>query len=92
MKIRTLLAVSLFAALSLAAVACGDGPAKPPGAGTPAPGATRPGIPADFGPAPTLGGNVKTITPAHAALVSQASTRSPNARVPKGLCADVTFD
>lgn len=92
MKIRTLLVIPAFAALIVAAVACGDGPAKRPDAGTPAPGATRPGIPADFGPAPTLGGNVKTITPAHATLVSQASTRSPNAGVPKGLCAEVSFD
>ena len=94
MKIRTLFAVSLIAALSLAAVACGDGPATPAGTGTVGANAlaTAPGIPADFGPAPTLGGNVKTISPAHAALVTQASTRSPNAGIPKGLCAEVTFD
>lgn len=94
MNIRVLFATSLMVALSLAAVGCGDGARTPAAGGTVAANAspTRPGIPADFGPAPTLGGNVRTISPAHAALVSQASTRTPNAGVPKGLCAEVTFD
>ena len=94
MKMPKLLVPAAFAALLCLGVACGDGPAKPVGEGTPAASGspTRPPIPADFGPAPTLGGNVKTITPAHAAQVKQASTRSPSAQVPHGLCAEVTFD
>ncbi len=94
MKFRTLLALPFVALLVVAAAACGDGPAKPAGPGTPDPGATatRPPIPADYGPAPKLGGNVTSISPAHAAQVKQASTRSPVADRPKGLCADVTFD
>lgn len=97
MKIRTLTAVPVLIVLLVAASACGDGPTKPAASGTPGtpvPGATatRPPIPADFGPAPTLGGNVKTISPAHAAQVKQAVTRSPDPGIPHGLCAEVTFD
>ena len=94
MKIRTLLAAPAFALILFATAACGDGPAKTAGGGAVgAPvSATAPAIPADFGPAPKLGGNVKTISPAHAAQVKQASTRSPVAATPKGLCADVNFD
>ena len=71
MKIRTLLAAPAFTLILFATAACGDGPAKTAGggaAGAPA-SATAPAIPADFGPAPKLGGNVKTISPAHAAQV-----------------------
>ncbi len=94
MEIRKLFLLPAFAVLLCVNAACGDGPTKAADATSTAASSspTRPPIPADFGPAPTLGGNVKTISPAHAALVKQATTRSPSAEVPHGLCAEVTFD
>jgi hypothetical protein len=70
--------------------ACGDGPAAattPTPAGSPTARPTASG----FGPAPVLGDNVLSITPAHAAIVTQASTRTTNLNRPGGLCADVSF-
>lgn len=90
MKLRHLVPLALAgAALSFAA--CGDGPDSPATGATP--GATgTPGIPADFGPAPVLGGNITKITPEHAAKVPQASTVTKNLGDPKGICAEVTFE
>lgn len=87
---KPFLAVTLCAALGIAA--CGDG-ADDDAKSTPGPESTAaPGIPGDFGEAPKLGGNITAITPAHAARVKQATTRSPNPSRPNGLCAEVNFD
>lgn len=84
--------VVLFALpLALLAAACGDGPDD--GAETPTAQASAPsGSSDDFGPAPTLGGNIVKVSPAHAALVKQVSTRSPNATRPNGVCVEVSFE
>src|SRR3990172_7266121 len=90
MNLRILVAVA-FASAALLFTACGDGPDTP--ATTPTPGTTgTPGIPDDFGPAPVLGDNITSISPEHAAKVTQASTRTVNLGAPKGICAEVTFD
>lgn len=85
------LAALLFLALT-ALSACGDGADD----GTPGPSPARssgtPAIPADFGPAPTLGKNIESITPAHGARVQQASTRTLDPIQPRGLCATVNFE
>lgn len=86
MKLRTL-AFAAFACAPLVFAACGDGPDGPE---TPAPTATA--NPADFGPAPKLGGNIVSVSPAHAASVPQASTVTKNQLNPKGVCAKVTFE
>lgn len=46
----------------------------------------------DYGPEPTLGGNITKIAPAWGQKVSQASTRSPDAGRPGGICAEVNFN
>lgn len=75
----------------LFAAACGDGPDD--GAGTPtAQASATSGGSDDFGPAPTLGGNIVKVSPAHAAQVKQVSTRSPNATRPNGVCVEVSFE
>lgn len=104
MRFRLLLAVpGLLSALALGA-ACGDGPDSSSGEGVPTPirtpvpnttpdgSATRKPIPDDFGPAPTLGGNVLKISPGHAEKVKQAATRTTNPQRPVGLCAEVSFE
>lgn len=93
MNLRILLPVA-FAGAAFLFTACGDGPDTPATTATPgAPGVTgTAGIPEDFGPAPVLGGNITSITPEHAAKVTQASTRTVNLGDPKGICAQVTFD
>jgi hypothetical protein len=83
--------------VALGTIALGGGDADSPAAsgtaaGSPTPGPTAVATTADFGPAPTLGGNVIEINPAHASSVSQQSTRSPNPQQPHGVCARVTFD
>lgn len=83
---RRLLALAGALALLLAP-ACGDGPDSNP---TPAPTATQAATDS-FGPAPTLGGNIVKVTPAHAARVARASTVTTNQLVPKGVCVDVDF-
>jgi hypothetical protein len=45
----------------------------------------------ELGPAPLVAGNITAISPAHAAKVKQVETRSPNPKVPHGVCADVNF-
>jgi hypothetical protein len=49
------------------------------------------GTPGGFGPAPKLGGNVVKVSPAHGATVTQASTRSPIADRPGGVCFEADF-
>lgn len=100
---QPLLVLGTVFALGISA-ACGDGPesSSDPAAPTPirtpmpntTPGGatTRAPIPDDFGPAPTLGGNVLRISPAHSEKVKQAVTRTANPQRPSGLCAEVTFD
>lgn len=85
-----LLAIAALPCALFAFAACGDGPDDADATPTPAASATR-GIPADFGPAPQLGGNIDAITPGHAQKVTQADTRSPDPARPRGLCAVVNF-
>lgn len=90
-----LLAVAALPCALLAFAACGDGPdpvtptAAPSSAATPGASAS---IPADFGPAPKLGGNIDAITPEHGQKVTQRDTRSVDPARPRGLCAVVNFD
>lgn len=92
MDLRKLSLVAvLCAALSFAA--CGDGPDDDADPTTdPASSATAGGDEAEFGPPPTLGGNITALSPAYGERVKQAATRSPNPARPNGLCAEVNFD
>lgn len=92
-SLLTLVAATTAAAALLAA--CGDGPDKTV-ATTPTPAAAKgtaaaPSIPADFGPAPKLGGNVTDIFPKHGSKVTAASL-APRGNEPRGVCftADLT--
>lgn len=74
------------------AAACGDGPSSDPTSTPTSATRTVSTPPGGFGPAPVLGGNVKTLTPAHGTRVTQAATRTTNAKLPHGMCAEVSFD
>jgi hypothetical protein len=96
MNLRFLLFVPGLSLVWLAA-ACSDTPssARPTAAGSTAtaPRATvATGATPDLGPAPVLGGYVLKVTPAHAAQVAQATTRSPDAGRPNGICFDANFE
>jgi hypothetical protein len=104
MPLRIVVAVVSAALLASSLGACGDdsdstianatpgsnaaaltATASARGSGTPS------GTAGSFGPAPTIDGNIEAITPAHAASVTQASTRSPNPTSPHGVCVSVNF-
>jgi hypothetical protein len=90
MRFKVVLSAVFAGAALLGSAACGDGPDV---AATPQPTRTAAPTPdGGFGPAPTLGGNIVKVSPAHAASVSRASTITTNNQQPKGVCVDVTFD
>ncbi len=85
-----MLFIPALAATALFLAGCGDGadadPADPEASPTTAVDAS------EFGPAPTLGGNITAISPGWGERVKQAATRSPDPARPNGLCAEVNFD
>lgn len=90
-----MLALGVAAMAGLVLVACGDGNEA---ARTPEPPAgTSATVPSGTGPQQTIrapklpDGNIEAVFPAHASVVKQASTRSPNQQLPGGLCVDVNF-
>jgi hypothetical protein len=104
MNVRALFAATAIAALLPLTAACATSGSKTTDSGgklaqtpenrTVSPtkaGGPTPVVPDDFGPAPVLGGNITVISPKHGQKVTQASTRSPNPKVPNGVCAEVNF-
>ena len=84
MNLRSLLLAAVPAVLFVSA-ACGDGSGE-------AEDVSPTADPADFGPAPALGGNITKVSPAHAATVSRAATITTNQLDPKGVCVNVNFE
>jgi hypothetical protein len=85
MRFKHLALGALPCALLLFA-ACGDGSPTPE-----TPTAEPTADPADFGPAPVLGGNIEEISPAHAERIPRAQTITRNQLDPKGVCVKVNF-
>ncbi len=99
MRLRYCLLASVVPALLVLAAACSDDvktvfPTSIASPGTPGVGGSpaTAGGGGEFGESPKLGGNILTVAPAWAARVTQASTRTIDARSPRGVCASVTFD